>query len=762
MDTLTSFGSDISDYKLNISVSVKISIIIVLILIVSIGGYFMKQSFDVSPLKGGYMWYIVIALINLISILSIYFYYGKTGNTYLGSQGSKGKKGKRGKVGKSSSCSYNCKDNIYIQTVRKTEIVCTLSIYNDAFTYLTNHYNYFNEFIIKNIAIDYNSFIKSILINNDKNIYNHKLSIAITPTDKFMALLSTNAITIFLIKHINIAVALSSSKTYGTIRMPVAKVGYTSVGNSAYGGVETQGTGKGTSATSDDKGFNLTSFVVTGDIMYPGGFTKLVSFKSYNENTNDYNMYTLWKPQIQSVNVDANVNDNGVDAKSLQTPKSAQKAYLSLGDVCSFSNRQPKLNDYALIKEDCLDPVSVMDLTLIFIYVGDFEFTNDAVNMETQKQKEQTQNQNIDYTQSDSYLIENKVISDVEIFSVWRTPMNTFITNCNTDNNLINNTLMYNILNGIEEALNEYGNINNEYKKWLSNGLNMIPMPNFLTAMIYTKDLMIESRKDLIYYINKYQSKVSEFAGNEFITSLSTKTLSELLTIVKDVIDKYDKFNKDLIKNASISLRGVKPLLYDETKERVMPPMLSKTYNNIIDKINTLPVKIENTKTFLDVVNHIIPNGLNGRIAIDSDGIVEGGFFLNEIQELIVRICKIIFPPTRLSYTIKDECLGTFARDTKRDSIIKDFINEKTIYNKYIDIIKNDGNKYQSQIQMLTTYEDISIKKFGQLCGHITNYMDKIHNVDLDEFTTSRIQGLISIYKDINKYISSIIRLIHK
>ena len=58
---------------------------------------------------------------------------------------------------------------------------------------------------------------------------------------------------------------------------------------------------------------------------------------------------------------------------------------------------------------------------------------------------------------------------------------------------------------------------------------------------------------------------------------------------------------------------------------------------------------------------------------------------------------------------------------------------------------------------MLTTYEDISIKKFGQLCGHITNYMDKIHNADLDEFTTSRIQGLISIYKDINKYISSII-----
>ena len=772
MDTLSSFATDIADFKLNIPLWVKIGIIIVLILALLTGGYFVKTTFDVSPLKGGYMWYIVIALINLFSILSIYYYYGTAGTKYLGSQGGKGKKGKRGRVGKSSSCSYICKDNIYIQTVRKTEIVCTLSVYNNAFTYLITNYNYFNNFIIKDNAIDYNRFIKNILINDNNYSYNSIQQLltppksststpiptlsteAINSIDKFRALLSINAITIFLIKHINIAIALSSKKTYGTIRMPVAKVGYISVGNSVYGGVETTNTSNSLSTTNDVKGFNLTSFVVTGDIMYPGGFTKLVSFKSYNENTNDYDMYTLWKPQIQSVN---NAQALQASKPAQKASKPSQKAYLSLGDVCSFSNRQPNLNDYALINEDCLDPVSIMDLRLVFIYIGDFEFTNDAVDMATQKAKEKNKAQNIDYTQSDSYLIENKVVSDIEIFSVWRTPMNTFITNCNNDNNLINNTLMYNILNGVEEALNEYGNINNKYKKWLSDSLNMIPMPNFLTAMIYTKDLMIESRKDLIYYINKYQAQVSDFAGKEFITSLSTKTLSELLTIVKNVIDKYDKFNKELIKSASISLRGTKPLLYDETKEQIIPPMLSKTYNNIIDKINTLPVQIENAKSFLDVVNHIIPNGLNGRIAIDSDGVVEGGFFLNEIQELIVRISKIIFPPTRLSYTIKDECLGTHARDTTRDSIIKDFTTEKIIYNKYIDIIKNNGTKYQSQMQMITTYEDISIKKFGQLCGHISNYMDKIHNADLDEFTTSRIKGIISIYKDINKYLSSIV-----
>ena len=36
-------------------------------------------------------------------------------------------------------------------------------------------------------------------------------------------------------------------------------------------------------------------------------------------------------------------------------------------------------------------------------------------------------------------------------------------------------------------------------------------------------------------------------------------------------------------------------------------------------------------------------------------------------------------------------------------------------------------------------------------------YTDKIINMQLDEFTTSRIKGIISIYKDINKYLSSIV-----
>jgi hypothetical protein len=47
------------------------------------------------------------------------------------------------------------------------------------------------------------------------------------------------------------------------------------------------------------------------------------------------------------------------------------------------------------------------------------------------------------------------------------------------------------------------------------------------------------------------------------------------------------------------------------------------------------------------------------------------------------------------------------------------------------------------------------INKVGQLCGHIDNYMTKINDMNLEEFTTSRIKGLVSVYKEINGYLEN-------
>jgi hypothetical protein len=542
--------------------------------------------------------------------------------------------------------------------------------------------------------------------------------------NRFNFLLIPNAIATLLVKNINDTITTASEHTYGTFRSPVPKVGYVPLGNCVYGGTEQ---------------FELNSFVVQGNIMYPSGYNKLVSFISYNEISDDYDKYTIWSLISQSV------NDPSFGGGT------EQHSFLPLGDVCSFNNNHPMLSDYAMLKDDCLEPIKSKDLKLVFIYVGNLNFNDTDLRYNPNKIV------NLDYTKSDSYLIENKVANDIEIFSVWRTPMNTFITNCNSQNVLINNTVIFNILNNIYDALNEYGNINNEYKKVVNDKLQSIQIPQFLIAIIYTAHFSLESYKELVYYINKYQSQVPEFQTYIVSHSIDSIPLGDLLDLIKTTQKKYYNYNQELLKNTSISLRATKPIVYDPKSEKHLPPMVIQIYTNITNMINNLPVQIENSSSLLDIINTIIPNGLQGRIAVDSDGIAEGGILMNEIQEMIIRLCKIIFPPNRLTYTIKDECLGTFALDRTREHNIQELTDEKDIYYKYIDDISTDYNKYQSQIPTIRNYEDLFNNKMGQLCGHIQNYMNKIQNMDMEEFTTNRIKGLTTIYKELNGYLAIII-----
>lgn len=687
MESLKTFINDITAFEFNIPLGLKISFIIILIILCAVAGYVFKDIFDISYLRNGYTWFIFVTIINLISILVIYYYYGTKQNTYIGQAGQRGKRGKRGKKGTSVSCGYNCKNNLYLQTVRKTDTICTLNTYTKEFIPIHNAMKYFMNLITQGNNIDYAGLILNYIHAANASASTN------TAITNFNTLINPKALAILLVKYINDDITTAAEYSYGTINNAIPKVGYISIGNAVYGGVEN---------------FKLNSFVVNGDIMYPSGYNKLVSFQSYNENTNDYDKYTIWEPMQQKV------TDN---------------IYLALGDVCSYGDDHPNLNDYALINENCLELVSYKDLKLVFIYVGNLDII-------------QTENQ--EFTQSNNYLIENKLSNDIQFFSVWRTPMNTFVTNCNSNNVLVNDTVMYNLANNLKDTLNsDSGAVTNEYKKWIQSRLENVTLPQFIIALIYTMHFQYESNKELIYYINKYQTQIPELRG---YTPTSTTTLSELLGMINDIKRKYDNYNEQLYKRASGGI------------EKHLPKKLLDIYDNITTELDVLPVKIENALSMLDVINHIIPNGLNGRIAVDSDGIAEGGIMLNPIQEIIIRMCKIIFPPNKATYIIKDECLGTFARDNDKEEKIKQLTAEKDKYNKMINIITNDYNKYQYQILNIKSYEEIAERKMGMLCGNIKNYMEKIHNLDMEEFTITRISGLIAIYKETNQYLEDIVK----
>jgi len=719
-EILTDFINGIIAFEINIPLWIQIAIIIIVIITLSIGGYFMRDFFDISYMRSGMSWFIFIAILNLSTMLIIFLYYNKKTNTtpYIGQQGIKGKKGKMGKVGKSVTCSY-CKNNIYLQRVRKSDIICTLSTYTTDFKKIEENIKYFNNILKKGNNIKYDTFVNGIILGKTIDIANTE------SVNNFRSLMLPTSIAFKLVDVINDSITKSSDNTYGTFRNPNGKVGYLSIGDSVYGGIEK---------------FELNSFMINGDVMYPSNFTKLVTFTSYNSDTQDTDQYTIWRPNGQSI-----TDNSGF--------KGANKTvnYLALGDICRFGTDEPKVNQIATIKESCLEVVDQKELRLVFFYVGALTFA-DGKNK-------------LDYRKSNSYLIENKTVNDIQMFSVWRTPSNTFITNCNSQNSVQNNSFIYNMYiqnnnSQTSDVLNNYGNISKDAKANAAFMFQLIRLPKILVAAILCKHYEIELYKEIVYYFNRSQTKVPEFSN----VNSSTLSFGDLMNSITNTKKKYDDFNKNLMKEASISLKITKPngessdsyITYDETKELHLPNELLQIYNSVNDKLLTISVKIENSNNLLDIINLIFENGIEARIAKDADGIAEGGSLLNEIQETVLMICKMLFAPSYSSYIIKDECLGTFALDRDREKIIAEFEEVINIYYKFNDIIINDSDKYSTIMQNKRQYEDLMNSQIGQICGHIDNFQNKITDMNLEEFTTSRLKQLIKIYSQMVLYLYKI------
>jgi len=736
-DPISNFINTIGAYTINIPIWLQITVIVIIMIAVTIGAYLCRDLFDITYLRGGFTWFIFIAILNLASILCIFVYYSSntTSTSYVGPQGKIGKKGKRGKVGKYVTCSY-CKSNLYLQTVRTNDVICTLSTFTESFKDINKKIIYFSKLISKG-NINYDDFINNILLSKDISSKTKTSQESIT---NFKTLMKPSSIAISLVNTINKQITRASKDTYGTFQNPNGKVGFISIGDSVYGGNEE---------------FQLNSFMINGNVMYPSSYTALVTFTSYNEKTQDTDNYTIWRPIGQNVTEKTGYKNESITYN-----------YLPLGDICRFgtsTSPPPDVTEIATIRDDCVTPLDPKDLNLVFIYVGDLIYSDET--------------KPLDYTQSNSYLITNRQVNDIEIFSVWRTPLNTFISNTNSQNVLVNHTLYYNIITNvyitdsktgeqINSSLNEYGNVNSETKKRISFLLQSISIPKILSATIICKHYETELYKEIIYYFNKYQSRVPEFANAISIDNVSKSSFGTIMNLISDTIKQYDDFNLKLQKDATTYTivtdeDGNKSNVYnkyEEDKEKHLPPQLITIYNYVNTKLLTISVQIENANTLLDIINILFDNGLESRVAVDSNGIAEGGVLLNGVQETVIRICKMLQPPPNAAYTINDECLGTFAVNHEKESEKKKLANAVTKYNKLTDeIYDTSTNKYSQVLQNVKQYRDIFDIHRGELCGHIKNYIHKIDTMNMEEFTTSRIKQLIILYNDMNSYLEGII-----
>lgn len=739
---LSSFIYSITSYEYTIPLWIQITMIVIIMIILITGGYFAYDMFDMRYTKNGFIWFIFVAFLNLTSILAVLIYYNiknardsnNLSTAYIGTQGRQGNKGRSGKTGTSVLCNY-CNNDIYLKRIKNADPIATFRTYTPDFTTIKDKITYFNKLIALG-DINYDSFVNAIILGKavvpDSSKPNQQQSI-----DNFRILMNPKYIAIHLIENINATITKASKDTYGIFKKPSKPSGFLSLGDSVYGGTEN---------------FSLNSFLVgaTSDIMYPPSYTLIVTVQT------DVNTYSIWRPDTNS--------------QSDTSTSNILVNYNRVGDICYIGNTPPPFtNPYcALINENCLDIVNYKDLTLVFIYVGSISLSSNTSDAN-------------DYTQSETYLINNNnnTVIDIDIFSTWRTPLNTFITKSNSNSKLTNNTILENMVENLTDTKTDYGSINSATKQYVTDILQSVTIPKILVATTICNHYELELRKELIYYINRYNTHFPNLPKN---TALIQSPFGDLMNGIDTQIKSNDKDNADLIKKAAVDLSTDSGSTYDASLEKHIPQTFLNVYNTIKTQLLTISVKIENTNTFLELINELFDNSINTRIAVNSTGIAQGGILLNVIQKTIVRLCKMLMPPSdQPAYTIKDECLGLFSLNRDREEAIKDFTDAKDKYEKINEIvddkieniiseilsgdlnssINKNKKKYKEKITKLqkTKIDTLTVildNKVGNFCGYIDNYPAKIHNMELDEFTPTRLKGLTKIYDGAVRYLIDI------
>jgi hypothetical protein len=295
----------------------------------------------------------------------------------------------------------------------------------------------------------------------------------------------------------------------------------------------------------------------------------------------------------------------------------------------------------------------------------------------------------------------------------------------------------------------------------------------------------------MIYYLNYYQKKQDQYGNNYFPETIykmtltgmvnipvssatpysiydkssntavtSTSSFGYVMNMMKVAINENNAFNDELVRTASISLSGPDPIIYDSTKEMHLPQKLMEIYDAVNDTVSSIADQILNTNNLLDIVNILFDNGIEARIAVDSIGIAEGGSLLNEIQETILLFCKMIMPPSQSAYIISDNCLGTFALDRNRELAIKSLSNAIGKFKDVCDEINRNTKKYKKIEKSYKQFQYSLEYEVGIICSHIDDNWEKINKMNLEEFTTSRIEQVtekfLYIASEINMLIISI------
>lgn len=718
------------NYDFNIPITVKIIICAVIIVIISIITYLVSQGTNIYIIDQNYLWYYVLAGFNLLNIICILFYYQyKYKKLQTDSiPGPEGKIGEKGDRGKYISCSF-CDSNIYIKRTKTYRLVLDLAksaklqsimdkdikilkeLHNETYKSYQKIGMVFDNMdsdkIIRSIGID---GIESEIINGESNEINEQSKITIDDFQKiitmenindlnatFMTLISFSlkAIMELGIDKINYIITKGQTEKPGSFfNVNGGETGYYSIGDSVFNG----------NASS-----RLNAFMINGDIRNPIGFTKRSQITTYS--VGEYGQivldnYTVWKP----------------------TPP---KGYVAMGDIIKKGINPPRPNLIACLNKDCVKDVGIKEFELVFIsYDANVNISLDELDADEllnsiNNANSRTQKQN------DNYNKFSNIMFDEIIYSVWRTTMNTMYIKSVKDNDIITGTVIYNIFGDNTTYFDEYGQAKSETYKLVKDKLKSIKL-NKTVYILFVRTYY------LVFYYGKMKERINLFYESDYY--------GDLLNQIKDLKKKYNmKFiNKDVYKRRT-----------KEVNQLIVSKPLKIVQNNFSKKIKKIPQIVDNIENLYDLLEIIIPGGLDANIRIDNIVGVDYNSSL-KIQIELLKLCKVLFPPNLPNYIIKNECIAFDKISLGRRKIINDLTEQVNEFKLRMKIYESNPEEYcgPEAWEGIVNYKEIFLFNYlEKYLGHLVKEpIKKILMLELDYFPDSRLKVIVDKFKEFNKF----------
>ena len=475
MDNVNIFFTNISSINFKTSNYVIITVASILLIVLAVALYAFKDSFN-NVLKKDYIWYGIIGILNLLNILFIAYYYTFNTGKYIGDPGVKGDTGKKGTRGNFITCSF-CADNIYLQPTSNYDKIAILDESGVLALNRTVSSVISKEINMRNLStseMDPAALINSMLLppNNNNPLY-------------FYFMNQFNQIPEMITSYINSLLLDGTENEIGSFYRAGSVEGYFAFGDTAFNGA---------------RATEMTGFMAAGNIRNPVRYELLLPF------------------YISVIDENGSTNNQLIQAFTIIPPD----GFVALGDIVQIGGRNPPLNAFACITEECSKTLPREELELVFAHCS-------------------LKQVDIIRIPSINEFIDGSL--NMTFFSVWRTPMNTLFINTGED--FENNTIGYNILNGNPAYLDETGALTDEGINKINNDLvQQILPPNMIAFFVisyYTTQLamnlpsLLQTRMNT--FTNGYKNKGIRIPSADMTAFQISQTGFET-TYTNDTIDK--------------------------------------------------------------------------------------------------------------------------------------------------------------------------------------------------------------------------------